>query len=206
MSEKTSAKTTAFSRSLDEVLQRSYGDNMAELRRATDIPGPVIYNLRTGKIDPSAARLEALADGVSKDDRRLLLLAAARDVIPEKYRGEVLDEGNFSLGDVALPDELEKVVHFLRSDALTNPDTAAFLRSIGKWSGVFGGEDEFEGEGAMSAPDDDGMGVMPAVMEVTEGAVDQASGCDAEVSAPDKSGRGEVTARGGNREVFPHSS
>ena len=128
-------KSTAFSVALTDLIDRRYEGNRTALSRQCGIPAPTLYTLCTAKVKPSMRRLEVIADVLGKDDRQMLLLAAAQDVIPAKYKHEVADAGG-AFGRPKLAADLEAVVCFLEDEAAAEPEVAGMLRSIGRWAGV----------------------------------------------------------------------
>jgi len=133
--------STYFSRALNEILNQSYAGNKAALAKDSGIDRAVISILAKPGIAPSTTRLEAIAKALSKEDRVRLLLAAARDVIPPVYQSEVLEDGS-TLRKSRLSDDLASVICFLEEEAHTDPETAALLRSIGRWTGVISSADD----------------------------------------------------------------
>ncbi len=133
--------STAFAAALTNLIDRLYDGNRTAFGRDCNIPGPTLYTLCTARVSPSKARLESIADALNKDERQRILLAAAQDVIPGKYQAEVI-ESSHSLSRSKLTEDLANVIHFLEDEAFSEPETAALLRSIGRWTGIISDDGE----------------------------------------------------------------
>lgn len=121
-----------FSTALNEVLSHSYNGNKASLSRASNVDASVISKLASGNLEPSMDRLEAIAKVVTPPNRKLLLLAVARDKIPAPYRDEVL-AGTGELNKPPLPNDLRAILDYLEADCLRSESTREYLRRLATW-------------------------------------------------------------------------
>jgi transcriptional regulator with XRE-family HTH domain len=133
-------KTTQFQIALNEVVIRSFAGNASSIARACQVPPSTISRLLSGKFEPTCETLETLAEVLNPDDRRQILLAAARDRIPSSFRSEIFgDEDPASqLLRAKLSPDLASVIRYLEASAMSDEVTAAYLRRIGRWVGLFG--------------------------------------------------------------------
>lgn len=127
-----------FSTALTEIIERSYEGNSMKLSRASSVPSSALTRLTKASLSPSTARLEELSKALNRHDRRQLLLAAARDRIPEQYQAEVFDAKGTStaMSKGKLPNDIEAIISWLQMDALRDEETRVFIRKIGKWIGI----------------------------------------------------------------------
>ena len=128
-----------FPRALEEVILKEFAGNRASLARAAQMDRSVITKLLSGDTSPTQARLEALCEVLEPPARRSVLLAAARDLIPSRYKEEVSRSEFGHVSDMlrgALPSDVKAVLDYLERDALENPETVAFLRRISKMIGL----------------------------------------------------------------------
>jgi len=128
-----------FPQALSDLTETRFEGNRASLAKSAGMDRSVITKLIAGDTSPSIARLEALCAVLDLSDRRSILLAAARDLIPDNYKEEVWHAQFGHVTDMlrgALPPDVKAVLDYLERDALENKETVAFLRRIGKMIGL----------------------------------------------------------------------
>ena len=128
-----------FPRALEDIISTKFAGNRASLARAADLDRSVVTKLIAGDTSPTQARLESLCSVLESPDRRSLLLAAARDLIPQAYKEEVWHAQFGHVSDMlrgALAPDVKAVLDYLERDALENQETVSFLRRIGKMIGI----------------------------------------------------------------------
>ena len=128
-----------FPRALEDIIATNYDGNRSSLARAANMDRSVITKLIAGDTSPTQGRLESFCLVLELTDRRSLLLAAARDLIPEPFKEEVWHASFGHVSDMlrgALAPDVKVVLDYLERDALENQETVAFLRRIGKMIGI----------------------------------------------------------------------
>lgn len=129
---------TNFSITLTEIIRLNYKGDKVKFSKLCKVSYTTIYRLCNGETEPSMEKLETICGIVHRLDRRNLLLAAARDRIPVKYQQDVYGDADASSEIIRakLPKDLAAVIRYLESSALTDPQTAEYLRRIGTWVGI----------------------------------------------------------------------
>lgn len=127
-----------FSNTLTEIVKRSFEGKWAKLAEKSGVDPSVISRLGAGKFEPTTERLQMICEALHRNDCKQLLIAAARDRIPEKFQSEIFgDEDPASqLLRSRLSPDLAAVIRYLESTAMGDPLTANYLRRIGEWVGI----------------------------------------------------------------------
>ncbi len=122
---------TYFSSALNDLIVREFDGNKAALAKLTGIDRAVISVLAKPSTAPTNARLDTLASALPKAEADILMVAAAKDLIPVRHH-DVFGGS----AEMALPDDLRTVIAHLVDQSLLDSDTASFLRTVGNWMGV----------------------------------------------------------------------
>ena len=124
-----------FSTALTEIVERSFAGKWAELSRSCGLDASIISRLAAGKFEPTVERLGEIAGAMSRPDRKQLLIAAARDRVPNQFQSEIFaDEDPASqILRAKLSPDISAVIRYLESNAMSDESTAAYLRKIGDW-------------------------------------------------------------------------
>lgn len=133
---------TYFSRALNDLLERLYDNNKAALAKDSGIDRAVISTLAKPSVSPSSDRLLKLAACLPKEEAAILMVAAAKDLMPSDFHYLVDGSGNSS---AALPNDLRSVLAYFAAEAAIDVDVAEFLRTMGKWIGVLQGGAQIAG-------------------------------------------------------------
>lgn len=127
-----------FGMALSEIVERRYRGNRSALAKLINVSPSTIYRFCSGEMEPAMDSLEALCDQLPPEERKRLLVAAARDRIPSAYQDELFgsDEPAPSLFRARLSPDLAAVIRYLEGAAMKDESTAAYLRKIGEWVGL----------------------------------------------------------------------
>ncbi len=153
-----------FGLALSELVARRYNGNRSALAKEIRSSPSTIGRFCSGEVEPTLDRLEAICRQCDEAERRVLLLAAARDRIPAAYQKEIFTDGNPEAERLraGLPEDLAAVIRYLENSALNDPGTASYLRKIGEWVGISRREARL-----MVAESDEPHDVPPAKFPVT---------------------------------------
>ncbi len=127
-----------FGMALSEMVASHYGGNRSALAKEVNVSPSTIGRFCSGEVEPTLESLETICRRCDAPARRKLLLAAARDRIPEAYQPEIFADGDAETERLRaeLPADLAAVIRYMASSALNDEATAGFLRKIGEWVGL----------------------------------------------------------------------
>lgn len=127
-----------FSTALKEIITRSFEGNASNLTRATSLASSTVSRLLSGTFEPSIDNLEHIAKHLSRTDRKQLLLAAARDRVPDQFQDEIFGDEDLASQFLRakLSPDLAAVIRYLESNAMADQLTGDYLRRIGTWVGI----------------------------------------------------------------------
>lgn len=127
-----------FATALSEIIDRAYNGNRSQLAKLVEVSPSTIGRFCSGDVEPTLERVDAIAQSLSRADRKQLLMAAARDRVPLRFQDEIFgDEDPASqLLRAKLSPDLAAVIRYLESTAMTDDLTASYLRRIGEWIGL----------------------------------------------------------------------
>jgi len=127
-----------FATALTEIINRCFEGNRSTLAKKSGVSPSTIARFCSGEVEPTLDRLEAISAQLPRLDRKQLLLAAARDRVPDEYQHEIFGDGDAASEFVRakLSPDLAAVIRYLENNALQDPLTASYLRRIGDWVGI----------------------------------------------------------------------
>lgn len=129
---------TNTAQALQEIISRNFEGKDVRFAKKCGLSHATIGRICDGKIAPTLESLDKMCEVIPRHERKVLLMAAARDRIPEKYQSELFgdtDPASEMLRAKLSPD-LAAVIRYLESTAMSDPSTADYLRRIGKWVGI----------------------------------------------------------------------
>lgn len=123
---------------LQEIINRNFEGKHVRFSDKCGLSHVSIGRICDGKISPTLDSLEKMCRVLPRQERKILLLAAARDRIPAEYQTELFGDTDIAseILRANLPADLAAVIRYLESAALNDPTTASYLRRIGQWAGV----------------------------------------------------------------------
>ena len=123
---------------LKEIIVRSFDGNRSKFSKLCGVSHVTIGRFCHGEVSPTLEKLTEICSHLKSPDRKRLLLAAARDRVPEIYQDEIfgsVDQASDMIRASLSPD-LAAVISYLEKGAMNDPSTAEYLRRIGKWVGL----------------------------------------------------------------------
>gem|GEM_PF-6507398 len=123
---------------LQGIIKRNFGGKRVRFSSKCCLSHVTVGRICEGKIAPTLESLDKMCAVIPRPERKILLLAAARDRIPDQYEAELFGDSDMAseILRAKLPPDLAAVIRYLESTALSDPMTAEYLRRIGTWVGI----------------------------------------------------------------------